>query len=104
MKEVVALFGIVCCVAGLMVPLPAAEGVTLQVGRFAEQPSVEPPFAPVQVQLHGLPVPVTALAVPAVQRLVAGAVVKVPLFAEPQTPFWLNVATTEQFAVIAFVV
>ena len=83
MKDVVALFGTVCTVVGLMLPLLPAEGVTVQVCIVAEQFAVEPPPAPVQVQVHGLPVPVTALAVPAVQRLVVGADVKVPLFAVP---------------------
>ena len=104
MKDVVALFATVCAVAGLMVPLLPADGVTVQLCRFAEQVAVEPPFAPVQFQVHGLPVPVTALAVPAVHRLVVGADVNVPPFAVPHTPFWPNVAATEQFAVIALVV
>ena len=100
----VALFATVCAVVGLMVPLLPAEGVTVQVERFAEQFAGEPPCAPVQVQVHGLPLPVTVLAVPAVHRLVVGALVKVPLSAVPHTPFWPNVAVTEQFAVIALVV
>ena len=104
MNDVVALFATVCAVAGLMVPLLPAEGVTVQVWIFAEQFATEPPFAPVQVQVHGLPLPVTVLAAPALQRLVAGAVVNVPPLAVPHTPFWLNVAATEQLAVIAPVV
>ena len=77
MKDVVALFATVCGVVGLMLPLLPADGVTVQVWRFAEQFATEPPLAPVQVQVHGLPLPVTELAVPALQRLVVGAVVKV---------------------------
>ena len=104
MKDAVALFATVWAVAGLMVPLLPAEGVTVQVCRVAEQFATEPPPAPVQVQVQGLPVPVTALAAPALHRLVVGAVVKVPVFAVPHTPFWLNVAATEQLPVIAPVV
>ena len=103
MKDVVALLGTVCAVVGLMLPLLPAEGVTVQVCMVAEQFAVEPPCAPVQVQVHG-PVPATVLAAPALQRLVAGAAVNVPLSAVPHTPFWLNVAVTEQLAVIAPVV
>ena len=77
MKDVVALLLTGCAVLGLMVPLPTAEGVTVQLWMVAEQFATEPPPAPVQVQAHGLPVPVTELAVPALQRLVVGAVVKV---------------------------
>ena len=63
-------------VFGVIDPLLPAEGLTVQVGMFAEQFAVVPPFAPEQLQVHG-PVPVTELAVPCVQRLVAGAAVKV---------------------------
>ena len=77
MKDVVEPLLTVCTVLGLMAPLLPAEGVTVQVWRFAEQFAVEPPPAPVQVQVHGLPLPVTELGVPALQRLVVGAVVKV---------------------------
>ena len=106
MKDVVEPFVTVVGVLGLMVPLLPAEGVTLQVWMFAEQLAVVPPFAPVQLQVHG-PVPVTALALPAVHRLALGAAVKVPLFAVPHSPLTgvgVNVATTEQFPLIAFVV
>ena len=48
--------------------------------------AVEPPLAPVQLQVH-CPVPVTAVAVPATQRLVVGAEANTPPFAEPQLPF-----------------
>ena len=75
MKDAVALFATVCGVLGLMVPLLPADGVTVQLARFAEQGAVEPPPAPVQFQVHG-PVPVTVLAVPALHRLVVGALVK----------------------------
>ena len=75
MKDVVALFGTVCAVAGLMVPLLPADGVTVQLERFAEQDAVEPPPDPVQFQVHG-PVPATVPAVPALHRLLVGAVAK----------------------------
>ncbi len=53
---------------------------------FAEQLAVVPPLDPVQLHVQG-PVPLTAVAVPALQRLVVGAVVKVPPLDEPHTPF-----------------
>ena len=89
-----------------MLPLAPAEGVTVQVWRLAEQLAVVPPFWPAQLQFHG-PEPVTALAVPAVQRLALGAVVKVPPCDAPQTPstgLAVNVAVTVQLPVIALVV
>src|SRR5208283_341863 len=43
--------------------------------RLAEQFAGDPPFDPAQVQFHG-PVPVSAEAVPALQRFELGAVVK----------------------------
>ena len=43
MKDAVALFATVCGVVGLMLPLLPAEGVTVQLARFAEQDAVEPP-------------------------------------------------------------
>ena len=73
---------------------------------FAEQLAVEPPFDPEQLHVHG-PLPLTVVAVPALQRLVAGAEVNVPPFDEPHAPaigFAVNVAVTEQLPVIAFVV
>ena len=103
MKDVVAPLLTVCAVVGLMVPLLPADGVTVQLARFAEQFAVEPLFAPVQVQVHG-PVPATVLAAPALHRLVVGALVKLPPLAVPHTPFWLNVAATVQLPVIAPVV
>ena len=48
--------------------------------------AVVPPFDPVQFHDHG-PLPLTAVDVPALQRLVLGSDVKVPPFDEPQTPF-----------------
>ena len=49
------------------------------------QVAVVPVPIPVQLQSHG-PLPVTAVALPALQRLVSGAVANVPPFAEPQVP------------------
>ena len=92
-------------VAGLILPLAPAEGVTVQVWRLAEQSASLPPFWPAQVQFHG-PEPLTVPAVPAVQRLVLGALVKVPPFDAPQTPSTAipNATSTVQLAVIALVV
>ncbi len=53
---------------------------------FAEQLAVVPPLDPVQLHVQG-PVPLTDVAVPALQRLAVGAVVKVPPLDEPHTPF-----------------
>ena len=106
MKVVARPWPTVWATAGLMVPFGPAEGVIVQVWRLAEQVAVVPPFVPAQLQFHG-PEPVTALAVPAVQRLVLGAVVKVPPWDAPQTPstgLAVNVATTVQLPVIALVV
>ena len=75
MKDVVEPLLTVCTVLGLMAPLLPAEGVTVQVWRFAEQFAVVPPFAPEQLQVHG-PDPVTELAVPVVQRLAVGGAVR----------------------------
>ena len=75
MKDAVALFATVCGVLGLILPLLPADGVTVQLDKFAEQDAVEPPPDPVQFQVHG-PVPATVPAVPALHRLVVGAVAK----------------------------
>ncbi len=89
-----------------MLPPVPAEGVTVSVWILAEQLAVVPPFDPVQLHVHG-PVPLTAVAVPALQRFVVGAEVNVPPFEVPHTPFTgvnENVAATVQLAVTAFVV
>ena len=75
MKDAVAPLLTVCTELGLIVPLLPADGVTVQLDKFAEQDAVEPPPDPVQFQVHG-PVPATVPAVPALHRLVAGAVAK----------------------------
>ena len=66
-------------------PVPTkynASGATLSK---AEQLASVPLFIPVQFQLQG-PVPVTAVAVPALQKLVVGAMVNAPPLLEPQLP------------------
>jgi hypothetical protein len=52
----------------------------------SEQVAVLPPLLPVQLHDHG-PLPLTAEAVPAVQRLAVGAVLSLPPFEEPHAPF-----------------
>ena len=51
----------------------------------AEQVAVVPPLLPTQLQLQG-PVPVTVVAVPALQSLVVGALVKPAPFEGPHAP------------------
>ena len=75
MKDAVAPLLTVCTELGLIVPLLPADGVTVQLDKFAEQDAVEPPPDPVQFQVHG-PVPATVPAVPALHRLLVGAVAK----------------------------
>jgi hypothetical protein len=76
---------------------PFAEPQAPFTSRFAEQFALEPPFNPTQTQVHG-PFPVTAEALPALQRFDVGSVKKFSLFAEPQAPFISSLA--EQFAVV----
>jgi len=73
-----------------------AEPRSQFISTLAEQPAVVPPFDPVQVQCHG-PFPVTAEAVPALQRSDCGAESKLSPFAEPHAPFTFSFA--EQLAV-----
>ena len=76
-------------VVGAVVKVPPLDEphwpLTGVLAILAEQLAVEPPFDPWQLQVQG-PVPLTELAVPAVQRLVVGAEVKVPPSAEPHWP------------------
>ncbi len=58
----------------------------LDVFRVAEHEAVAPPLLPAQFQLHG-PAPLTADAVPTLQRLVVGALVRLAPFEEPHAPF-----------------
>ncbi len=62
----------------------------------AEHGAAVPSFKPAQLQSHG-PVPVTVEAVPLAQRFDAGALVKLFVFDEPQTPSTSSLA--EQRAV-----
>src|ERR1700722_3332947 len=70
----------ICVADGMVVPL--AEAVEV---REAEQVALVPPLAPVQLQFHG-PEPLTDEAVPVVQRLVDGALLKLVPFDVPQAP------------------
>ena len=82
--------------AGLIVPPVPADADTVRVWIFAEQLTIEPPLDPVQLHVHG-PMPFTTVAVPALHRLVVGAVVNVPPLDVPQTPLTglaVNVAVT----------
>jgi hypothetical protein len=68
--------------ANVMSPLH----VTLScVASGALHAALVPPLLPSHIQAQG-PLPVTAVAVPALQRFVVGAVVTATPFAEPQTP------------------
>ena len=89
-----------------MLPPVPAVAVTVHVWMVAEQFAVVPPFDPVQLHVHG-PLPLTAVAVPALHKFAVGAVVNTPPFDDPHTPligFAVNVAVTEQLLVTAFVV
>jgi hypothetical protein len=68
------------------------------ISRKAEQEAVDPPFDPAQLHVHG-PLPVTAEAVPALQRLIVGALVRSAPFEEPQTPFTGDALATLKVAV-----
>ena len=69
-----------------MPPPAPADAVIVHAWMFAEQFAVVPPFAPVQLHVHG-PLPFTTVAVPALQRFVEGAEVNVPPLDDPHTPF-----------------
>ena len=68
-----------------MLPFVPADDVIVSVWIYAEQLAVVPPFAPLQLHVHG-PVPLTAVAVPELQIFVLGAVVNVCKFELPQDP------------------
>jgi hypothetical protein len=76
------------------VHVPVPVGVEI----FALQVAVDPPFEPLQDQDQG-PLPATALAVPALQRLV-GTPESVCPFEDPQAPL-IGVVDTLQEAVVA---
>jgi len=87
-------------------PKLSADTVCPPLWILAEQLAVVPPLDPVQLHVQG-PLPLTVVAVPALQRLVVGAEVNVPPFEEPQEPFTAvaeNVAVTEQALVTGAVV
>ncbi|SPQ00144.1 hypothetical protein NBG4_180020 [Candidatus Sulfobium mesophilum] len=53
---------------------------------YAVQLAVDPPFDPVQLQVHG-PLPLTPVVAPALQRPVVGAEDNVWPFDDPHAPF-----------------
>jgi hypothetical protein len=53
--------------------------------RLASQLAAEPPLLPLQAQVHG-PLPLTDVAVPVVQRLVVGALVRLDPLEDPHWP------------------
>jgi len=67
--------------------------------RFAEHDAVVPPPLPAQLHDHG-PLPVTVEALPARQRLVVGALVKLALLDVPQAPYTGVTAAAEQLCVV----
>jgi hypothetical protein len=75
-------------------PVGTEETVEFVLATVAEQDAVLPPFVPVQLQLHG-PEPLTLPAVPAEQRFVVGAVVKLTFTDEPQEPLTAVVVVVE---------
>jgi hypothetical protein len=82
---VVCVLLFTACDVGLTVPPVPAVAVTVHCWIFAEQLAVVPPLEPVQLHVHG-PLPLTAVAVPELQRFVVGADVNVPPFDEPHAP------------------
>ena len=71
---------------------PLDEPHTPSTRNGAEQLAVVPPYAPVQLQLHG-PVPVTDVAVPAEHRFVLGAENTPTPLADPQLPLTVALHT-----------
>jgi hypothetical protein len=69
----------------LQVPLLEPE-LELEVPTTASQPVVPPPPVPAQLQINAIPLLVTVVGVPALQRLVVGATLSVCPFADPHTP------------------
>ena len=90
------------CIAALKIVkkqrLQPLMGLPLVVeASLSEQVAVEPPLLPTQVHDHG-PLPLTAEAVPAVQRLVVGAVLTATPFAGPHCPFTVSAEATSYTA------
>src|SRR5208283_4248623 len=75
----------------LVKPCPFDEPHAPLTSRLAEQLAVDPPLDPAQDQFHG-PVPVSAEAVPVLQRFELGAVVKPCPFDEPHAPLTSGLA------------
>ena len=75
-----------CTSAMVTVPLESQSPAFVSAVLVAEQLAFVPPLLPIQLQLQG-PVPVTAVAVPIVQKLVVGATVNVVPLLLPQAPF-----------------
>ena len=67
-------------------------------GSSAEQVAVVPPPLPAQLHDHG-PLPLTVDAVPVVQRLAVGALVRLPPFEDPHAPLTLEVPLEEAVSV-----
>jgi len=86
----VVTFQLIVPELAVTVPLPPPDFVTVRVNcdgcwRLAEQVAVVPPPDPVQLQVQG-PLPLRDEAVPALQKLLAGALVNVPPLELPQAP------------------
>jgi hypothetical protein len=92
-------------VGAVVTATPFAEPQTPRTGeapdcRGALHEEFIPPLLPSHIQAHG-PVPVTAVAVPAVQNLVVGAIVRGTPFAGPQTPLTaVEASAAEQDVVV----
>ena len=74
-----------CAAHRIVVPLRLSTFGVAVGEAAAEHWALLPPLLPVQLHDHG-PEPLTKEAVPALQRLVAGALLTVVPFAEPQAP------------------
>jgi hypothetical protein len=90
-RPVVGAVGTVVLLAGpqtpslLVMPLDDPDELLGGLASVAWQAAIVPPFEPAQVQLNG-PVPLTADAVPVLQRAVVGAGFPVSLLAAPHAP------------------
>ena len=69
----------------ITVPPDVSQALAPDDDSDAEHESEFPPLTPLHGHVHG-PFPDTVPAVPAVQRLVVGAVEKLPPLADPHTP------------------
>jgi hypothetical protein len=90
--------GAVLNVPPLAVPQTPLTGIGAAL--LAEQLAAAPPFSPVQLHVHG-PLPLTAVAVPVLQRFVVGALLNDWPLADPQAPLTGVVETdAEQLAFV----